>query len=646
MRSLPIAWESNGSDKLKPICITAPAPHCWGRFGFDKQAEYIKEQLKRVPSNFLRRKLAHQVAARFNSETAKNPIRSANIHLRETVKRIDEIVTRSPLTARELSDRKRRKDKAKQLATICNQIGLLDALYNIDSDKAADLLIHYYGEMAAFTQGQGVTPPQWALYESYKNPNSQTKLSKVEVADRLGIAINRMTCAQWWERKLQRLRDTTLEHLNISMGLVKKGVSAYASKQAIQEFKHSKKQQREWLDSMQIESECGQVADLKAVFEKTLSNPDLRRIEMIVRARGFKEYAESQGMVSAMYTITAPSKYHAASHKYNNATPKETQAYLVGQWAKMRATLAKEGVPVFGVRVTEPHHDATPHWHLLLFMRPDDKALTDSVLRRFALQDDGDEAGASERRFRIENIDPKIGCAVSYLIKYISKNINAKHLDGEKDHETGDNFTAENGVIHNVGAWASRWRIRQFQFIGGPSIGLWREFRRVKPESAARLPEAAAQAYAHANNSRFAAFIESLGGAFARRKDRPFQLSTVITGENQYGDRTKRLEGISFTNNKTNYLISTRATRWALKKRDSASPWSTENNCNSPQNDWQISHGEKLNPITFIPPEVRKPILSGATYTEIDEARHTITEYQVKSGSLVSESYDYKELIQ
>ena len=633
MRSIAIAYEPIKGG-LKPIELTRAVPFCSPAFGFDKAADYVKEQLKSIPTTYLRRHAAKLYAARFNSSTAKNPEKSANIFMRELIKRVNEIVTRSPLNITELQREKRRKEKAKQLALICQQMGIIDFDKSMTLQQATALVISKYQQLAEFTINQVETAPAYTTFQAFMKNGGNAEL----LADKLEIAIRRMTCDKWWQRKLNRMRDMTLEHLNITLGLVNKEKSPYASLQAVNEFKYAKKSQQEWLDSMQLESEDGETTlDLAEVFKGSVSNPELRRIELMVRIRGYEEYAQTQGMKAVFYTITAPSKYHANSKKYNNATPKETQAFLVNQWAKARAELSKVDIPVCGVRVVEPHHDATPHWHMLLFMLPKHEQVTTKVLRGYAMQVDGDEKGAEQARFTAENIDPSKGSAVGYIAKYISKNINANHIEGETDNETGNEFNNENGLVLNVGAWASRWRIRQFQFVGGASVGVWREIRRAKPEMLDKSTDVLREIFSAADNSQFAQFINLMGGAFAKRSERPIQVSRVADGLNEYGEEKQRVIGLQELAAQS--TLKTRLVRFALKKRsDSDAPWSTENNCNHPANDWQISAGEKLNPIAFVPQEIRNNVLRGAIYYEIDEQLKTITEFKVKNNQLMQES--------
>jgi hypothetical protein len=91
----------------------------------------------------------------------------------------------------------------------------------------------------------------------------------------------------------------------------------------------------------------------------------------------------------------------------------------------------------FGFRVAEPHHDGTPHWHLLLFLRPEEVEYATAIFRKHALKEDGYEPGAQEHRFTVTPIDEKFGSATGYIAKYISKNIDGYGMDGELDDESG-----------------------------------------------------------------------------------------------------------------------------------------------------------------------------------------------------------------
>lgn len=93
------------------------------------------------------------------------------------------------------------------------------------------------------------------------------------------------------------------------------------------------------------------------------------------------------------------------------------------------------------------------------------------VVQQHAHADNPDETGTKEHRFRTEFIDRAKDSATGYVAKYISKNVDGHGLSGAEE-------CASTSGPERVRAWASTWGIRQFQQVGGPPVGLWREFRR------------------------------------------------------------------------------------------------------------------------------------------------------------------------
>ena len=63
-----------------------------------------------------------------------------------------------------------------------------------------------------------------------------------------------------------------------------------------------------------------------------------------------------------------------------------------------------------------------------------------------------------------------------YIAKYISKNIDGYALDGQLDNDTGRPLK---DTAAAVTAWASTWRIPQFKTVGLPTMGAYRELRKL-----------------------------------------------------------------------------------------------------------------------------------------------------------------------
>ncbi|SFQ19079.1 replication endonuclease [Ralstonia sp. NFACC01] len=304
--------------------------------------------------------------------------------------------------------------------------------------------------------------------------------------------VARVKCELWWRRRLRTKHIRALERSNIHLHYVHYRSDPYASNDAVRRRLAQNRRNRQTLERTSLENEHGQRFTLAELADKSIANKALRRGELMTRLKGMEELAEDVKFAGVMFTKTCPSRFHAVKQmgnkwqpnaKYEGADPREGQGYLRRVWARIRAELKRLGVVYFGLRVAEPHHDGCPHWHGLIFSNRIDVVC--AVIRKHALKDSPEEAGASLRRCRFEHIDSAKGSAVGYIAKYISKNI-----DG---HAVGDHKTAEGYVVQadflgddvitpseRVEAWAATWGIRQFQAFGGAPVGVWRELRRVK----------------------------------------------------------------------------------------------------------------------------------------------------------------------
>lgn len=436
-------------------------------------------------------------------------------------------------------------------------------LADIDDTGFSELKTLYAWYMrAGFISLQfNVTPPKW-----------ERVTKKYFGEDEIAPAVMRMFNEVWWRGRLRRIASAWREHLQIAVGNVSKKKHAYASKNCVTDWREQKRRTREFLKGLELEDEDGNRISLIEKYDGSVANPAIRRCELMTRIRGFENICNELGYVGEFYTLTAPSKYHATTKagyrnsKWNGASPSDTQSYLTGLWARIRAKLHREEIRIFGIRVAEPHHDGTPHWHMLMFMLPEDVERVRLIIRDYAWEEDRHELRsdkAKKARFHAEAIDPEKGSATGYVAKYISKNIDGYALDGEIDDESGELLKE---TAPAVSAWAARWHIRQFQFIGGAPVTVYRELRRLADtETAHGLSVEFAAVHDAADAGDWAGYVNAQGGPFVRRDD--LQVRTLYEPRaefNQYGEETVCIRGVYDSAVGAGTPILTRLTQWKI----------------------------------------------------------------------------------
>ncbi|HGH9530628.1 TPA: replication endonuclease [Yersinia enterocolitica] len=453
---------------------------------------------------------------------------------------------------------------AKDIALLIKrELGIVDDEVNGKPDLKIALAL--YVRASALTRAFRQSVPGWDAYQ-----NEREKLTE----DKLASYIAKMQSESWWTRCLRRHCDKWKEHLHIALGNVSKKASPYSSLGTVSDWREQKRRTREFLKSMELEDEKGNRISLIDKYDHSVANPAIRRCELMARIRGFEDICTEMGYVGEFYTLTAPSKYHATNkhghrnRKWCGADPARTQRYLRGVWSRVRAKLHREDIRVFGIRVAEPHHDGTPHWHMLLFMLPESVDQARKILRDYASEEDEEElysARARKARFHAEAIDPEKGSATGYIAKYISKNIDGYALDGETDDET-DKPLKE--VAPAVSAWASRWRIRQFQFIGGAPVTVYRELRKMSDhETAMGLSVEFAAVHDAADYGRWAEYVNAQGGPFVKRENliaRTYYETSETT--NEYFEDVIRIRGVFSPPVGIDTPIITRTTEWKIVK--------------------------------------------------------------------------------
>lgn len=392
-------------------------------------------------------------------------------------------------------------------------------------------------------------------------------------------AVARCCNPAWWRRMARVLKVRAIDQLARHFRMVHAKAQPYASNEAVKLRRGQARRNRMTLEGFEAVNQEGDAYTLAELSDLSVSNPTNRRHELMVRMRGFEQLAEQFGYVGLFITMSAPSRFHPMRQvknargqlvrveenpKYCGATPRDAQLWLNRVWSRIRAKFDRENIKPFGFRVVEPHADGCPHWHQLLFFPPGAVKAARFIFRKYAVMEEM-EKGARAYRVKIVAIDRSRGSAAGYIAKYISKSIDGSHIDDDLLGNSG--FEAAERIC----AWASSWGVRQFQQVGGPSVTVWRELRRL--DDAEGVVEAARVA---ADSSDWAAYflIQSNGEYFVSRDDAPIRAARwlehdALTGEviddnlNKYGEASK---GKIFGLLAAGEYVLTRFYRWTVQR--------------------------------------------------------------------------------
>lgn len=345
-----------------------------------------------------------------------------------------------------------------------------------------------------------------------------------------GGYIARLCDPLWWAKRLRKMHGETLETEAVKLGIVHKRHDCYVSQENLYRREAQNARNAAMLERTYAANEDGECFSLAELAERSISNKAIRRGELMLRMRGMQDVAWELGHPAEFAVVTAPSRFHAVrgdgrlNPKYEFGTPKDTMAWFNRQWRRCQSWLARRGVEYYGIRTVEAHHDGTPHWNILVFLNDQRYVETwrSGLYKYFLLADCPDEKGARKRRIKFKAITKEMGGAASYIAKYISKNIDGYGLD--KDLLGNEIVTA----TKRVEAWAKTWGIHQFEPIGGPSVGIWRELRRIPATSIENAPPEFRRAWEAAQRvesdiegqdkkADYAEFIRALGGPFVKR---------------------------------------------------------------------------------------------------------------------------------
>ncbi|EAU4782436.1 replication endonuclease [Salmonella enterica] len=477
---------------------------------------------------------------------------------------------------------------------LCDEVEHLNR--TLRDESASELLGVLYSMAAGVTEHFKADPPEWSRFTGKKLTPEQLK-----------IAISRMISVRFWSRHFRTFTRRWREHLYIVVGDVCRQRSVICSPQWVQHWLASRKRGREIMAETDLEDEeTGETLPLLSAVDASVSNNEKRRAEMLTRVKGLEELAALDHMsqdsdyVALFFTWTAPQQYHAwletgrRNRKWNGASPRETQRYFTRTFKNFSTALTRRDIHIFGMHVTESHHDGTPHWHGILFVRREQEATLRDVFEGYANAENcsAHRPGKppEQSQLMIKPVDKQMGSLTAYITKHICRNLEGC-APGGRDKETGRPWTE---LARHSAAWASLWGIKQFQFTGGPPVSVWRELRKLSDQKQAdSVSPVFGELHHAAGAGDWAEYTRLQGGLPVARKNLTMRTWYQAASEpDECGQYTAIIKGV-YLPGTGKAPVATRTRKWKVKtprqnvkpgfmknrRKPALTPWTRINNC-------------------------------------------------------------------
>ena len=346
--------------------------------------------------------------------------------------------------------------------------------------------------------------------------------------------------------------------LGIIGGPERLGLPSYADDWTVRRFERQKAANRRFLCEHVIVAVDGSITISMADVAESAANA--RRSMWYAFIMGMRDIARRDRLVPIFVSMTLPPEWHLhpqygtpgdASH-----SPAEGSREIGRRWHGALAQFKKRGGYVLGVRVAEPHKDATVHLHAVVWVAAElipsfSECLGHHFPSSTAKESDfrnnnnyGEGPALVVRRWEERKGDDPRGAAdaASYALSYIldvlasGGTVSADDVEGV---ETSEKRRADMDAMRPA-AWARHVRLRQISLVGlAPgTIGRWEAFYRLKRNAdrdGVRIEQPFARSVAHAmRRGQWGTVLRLLGAL--RPGNRPQLKSLLVKREDRWGD--------------------------------------------------------------------------------------------------------------